>query len=92
MHARVTCGFQHGSVLDDIGTASLKAAADLSSLQFREWDKPLIQIRPARQDVLARPCSPVVRRRGRGIPLSPAVAYELHQNSTETLDPDCGTS
>ncbi len=78
VHARVTCGSLHGSVLDDIGTVTLTAAADLSSLQFREWDKPLIQIRPAAQEIFARPRSPLVRRRVRGIPLSPSVAFDLH--------------
>ncbi len=79
VRARVTCGFQHGSVLDDIGTATLKAAADLSSLQFEEWDKPLIQIRPAVPGLLARPRSRFVRRPIRGIPLSPTAAFEMHR-------------
>ncbi len=79
VHARVTCGSQHGSVLDDIGTVTLTAAADLSTLQFREWDKPLIQIRPAVPGLLARPRSRFVRRPIRGIPLSPTAAFEMHR-------------
>ena len=82
VHARVTCRSLHGSVLDDIGTVTLTAAADLSILQFREWDKPLIQIRPAAREVSARPRSRVVRRRVRGIPLSPSAAFDLHHRGS----------
>ena len=77
VHARLRCGSRHDSVLDDIGRVSLTAAADLSSLQFRERDKPLIRIRPAIQTGTARRHVPVVRRRARGIPLSPNTAFDL---------------
>ena len=82
VHARVTCGSQHGSVLNDIGTVTLTAAADLSSLQFQEADKALIQIRPAAQEISARPGSRVVRRRVRGIPLSPTAAFNLNYRAS----------
>ncbi len=82
VHARVTCGSQHGSVLNGIGTVTLTATADLSSLQFQEWDKPLIQIRPAAQELFARPRSRVVRRRVRSIPLSPSAAFNLHHRGS----------
>ncbi len=79
VHARVTCSSRHGSVVNDIGTVTLTATADLSSLRFQESDKPLVQIRPAAQETPRRARSRVVRRRVRGIPLSPTTAFHLHQ-------------
>ncbi len=79
VHARVTRGSRHGSVVDNIGSVTLTAAADLSILRFREWNKPLIRIRPAVQKVLAKPRFRIVQRRVRRIPLSPTTsAFELH--------------
>ncbi len=78
VQARVTCDFRHGSVMNDIGTVTLTAAADLSSVRFQESDRPLIQIRPAAQEISARPRSRVVRRRVRGIPRLPTAAFDLH--------------
>ena len=77
VHARMRRGSQYGSVLDDIGRVTLTAAADLSSLQFQERDKPLIHSRSAVQRVTASRHSPVVRRRERGIPLSPSAAFDF---------------
>ena len=35
-----------GQLLDEIGTVSVTANADLSGLQFQEWDKPLTRDMP----------------------------------------------
>ena len=78
VQARVTCNFRHGSVMNDIGRVTLTAAADLSNVQLQELGRPLIQIRPAAQEISARPRSRVVRRRVRGIPRSPTAAFDLH--------------
>ena len=65
--------------LDDIGSVTLTSSADLSILRFREWNKPLIRIRPAVQKALAKPRFRIVQRRVRGIPLSPMNSvFELH--------------
>ena len=82
VYARVTGGSRHGSVLNDIGTVTLVANADLSNLQFQEWDKPLIQIRPTAQEVSPSPPSLFVRPRVRGIPISPTAVFDLHRRDS----------
>jgi len=75
--ARVTGPLQHEPVLNDVGTVTLAATADLSQLQFQERNKPLIQTGAPVTVNSARVHPPALKRQVRGIPLSPTTSLRI---------------